>query len=154
MYNNYQQGYVNPYNNSYGVPNFNGVPTYQPFYQPQSTMQQNAPQQATTPQQQMQPTTQIQNIEYVNGIEGAKAYIMQPNSTKWLMDSDGSFFYVKTSNAQNQATVKAYKYVEYNANVTKDDNAEQIEYVTLDEFNKLKKTVNNLIKGKKEVVNE
>lgn len=148
MYNNYQQGYVNPYLAGYNAPNFNATQPYQPLYQMQPNASQNANQSVT---QQMPQNT---SIEYVNGIEGAKAYIMQPNSTKWLMDSDGSFFYVKTSNAQNQATVKAYKYVEYNANVTKDDNAEQIEYVTLDEFNKLKKIVNNLIKSKKEVVNE
>lgn len=127
---------------------------YYPYYQPNfyGTQQQNAPPQAFIPQQpQTTATSQFYGsntgIEYVNGIEGAKAYIMQPNSQKWLMDSDGSYFYLKVSNAQNQASVRIFEYKEIDL-ATKTPKPTESEFVTKEEFEALKKTVASL-KAKK-----
>lgn len=91
-------------------------------------------------------------IEYVNGIEGAKAYIMQPNSTRWLMDSDGSYFYLKTSNAQNQASVKMYEYKEIDISTKKaKETKSEIDmsaYVKKEDFDALKKVVAGLKKSR------
>lgn len=98
--------------------------------------------------------TQGSAIEYVNGIEGAKAYIMQPNSTKWLMDSDGSYFYLKSSNAQNQANVRMFEYKEIDMSTKKakevatSNEIDMSEYVKKEDFDALKKTVASLKKSK------
>lgn len=145
--------------------------TYYPYYQPQSPQNQfygaqgqgqvfvpaqpqmaqngafNVPQTAVP---QFSSGQNINTIEYVNGIEGAKAYIMQPNSVKWLMDSDGSYFYLKTSNAQNQASVKMFEYKEIDV-ATKKALVPEIDvslFVKKEEFDALKKTVASLKRAK------
>jgi len=49
---------------------------------------------------------------YVNGIEGAKAYLMNPNQTILLMDSNQPIFYLKTSNGLGQATIRIFEFKE------------------------------------------
>ena len=49
---------------------------------------------------------------YVNGIIGAKAYNIPPNSTFFLIDSDAPFFYVKTSDRNGMCTLKTYEFKE------------------------------------------
>lgn len=108
MYNNpYQSQYATPYYTAYNAPNFNGGGYANMFTQPQANSPQNGPQPPTPQMGQNQ-----QSIEYVNGLAGAQGFLMQPNSTKWLMDSDDKFFYIKSSNAQGQATVRMFRYEE------------------------------------------
>jgi len=58
--------------------------TYQPFYQPQ----------------QANPTPQSQTgLNWVQGETGAKSYLVAPNSTVMLMDSERDVFYIKSSDA-------------------------------------------------------
>ncbi len=49
---------------------------------------------------------------YVNGIEGAKAYLMNPNQTILLMDSDNPIFYLKSSNQLGQANIRIFEFKE------------------------------------------
>ena len=49
---------------------------------------------------------------FVNGIEGAKSYIVQPNQTILLMDSDAPMCYMKQSNGLGQSTLRYFKLVE------------------------------------------
>ncbi len=57
--------------------------------------------------------TNINNqYAYVNGIEGAKAYLMNPNQTMLLMDSDEPIFYLKTSNQLGQASIRIFEFKE------------------------------------------
>ena len=49
---------------------------------------------------------------YVNGIEGAKAYLMNPNQTILLMDSDNPIFYLKSSNQLGQSSIRTFKFEE------------------------------------------
>lgn len=154
--------------------------SYYPYYQPQTPQNQfyGAQQQSqplnqfiqqqpqngsyALPQQQINPFVQVTpqqqtqqaSIEYVNGIEGAKAYIMQPNSTKWLMDSDGNYFYLKSSNAQNQASVRMYEYKEIDIATKKEKEQEKKQdidmscFVKKEDFDALKKVVASLKKSR------
>lgn len=105
----------------------------------------------------MQPSAQNGAIEYVNGIEGARAYFMQPNSTKLLLDSDNQFFYIKKSDVQNKATIKVYSYMEVDSDIPKTrEQKTEIDlsaYVKKKDFDSLKKLVEKLAK-KGEVTDE
>lgn len=131
MFNNY----ANPYFTGYNGANFNANPYGSPSVQFQPNATQNGLQQATMPHA----------IEYVNGVEGAKAYLIPPNSTKLLMDSDGDYFYIKTANPQGQANVKIYKYEEVTQSTSK-DNAEKktVKYATMEDIEAIKEEIEKL----------
>ena len=63
-------------------------------------------------QQQSQNFSQQTNITFVNGIEGAKAFQMSPNSSALLMDSDNSKFYVKSTDNLGVAKICSYTFIE------------------------------------------
>ena len=63
-------------------------------------------------QQQGQNFNQQTNITFVNGIEGAKAFQMSPNSSALLMDSDNSKFYVKSTDNLGVAKISSYTFIE------------------------------------------
>lgn len=89
-----------------------------------------------------------QNVyAFVNGVEGAKSYQVQPNQTVLLMDSEQPVCYMKTANALGQGVLRYFKLSE----VTEADlraNASTInQSVALDkneEFVSLKKQVEEL----------
>ena len=92
------------------------------------------------PNYQYNPYAQIQTgnngINWVQGIEGAKAYQLSPNSNVILMDSenDGTF-YIKVSDNVGMCNLRVFKYEE----ILSSPNPE---YVTRSE---LKTEVENLI---------
>lgn len=52
-------------------------------------------------------------INWVQGIEGAKAYQLQPNSNVMLMDSENEeTFYIKTSDNVGMCNLRIFKYKE------------------------------------------
>ena len=52
-------------------------------------------------------------INWVQGIEGAKAYQLQPNSNVMLMDSENDeTFYIKTSDNVGMCNLRIFKYKE------------------------------------------
>ena len=51
-------------------------------------------------------------LVFVNGVEGAKAYIVQPNSTIYLRDSDSDKLFIKYCDAQGRSTLRTYALVE------------------------------------------
>lgn len=98
MYN-YNNPYASPYTSYY----------QQPYAtQTQPSVYQN--QQQQTPQQTYIPLT------FVNGEVGAKAFIMQPNSTIYLQDSDSDKLFIKKSDIQGKSIMKKYKLVELDEN--------------------------------------
>lgn len=137
----------NPYNNyPYGN-------VYQPFTYPYGNMnyQGNNNQQINN-QQMQQP--QMNQYAFVNGIEGAKSFQMQPNQTILLMDSDRPVCYMKTTNNIGQASLRYFKLTEVNENELKDDTQPQTnnvnnDYVLKADFDALSKKVNDLL-GKME----
>lgn len=109
-------------------------------YQPYSQFAQNNP---YLPQ----PAAITNNgINWVQGIEGAKAWQMQPNSNAMLLDSenDGTF-YIKTSDNVGMCNLRVFKYEEITAQ-QKQSNADLSEYVKKSELESL---IMNIIGGKK-----
>lgn len=130
----YQSPYAqNPYYNS----PYANVQNNQQAYQQQQPQMQNP-----------QPTMQMQsNIEYVNGIEGAKAFILPPNAQKLLLDSDNAFFYIKTTDAQGKPSVRRFRYVDIDAEQSQPKQEKpQVSYVTLEQFTDLLENFDNLKK--------
>lgn len=137
MYNNY----TNPYYTGYNGANFNANPYGSPSVQFNPNYAQNGSQ--GFGQQQVQQQQQQQAIEYVNGLEGAKGYLMLANSTKLLMDSDGNYFYIKSANQNGQANIRIFKYQE----VTQESQPKlepKVEYATLKDLEELKKQIDDL----------
>jgi hypothetical protein len=112
MYQNQYNPYGTMYQNPYGQP-----PYYNAYANLQNNQQnfQQPQQQVPNPQAQPQTPLMQSNIEYVNGIEGAKAFILPPNTQKLLLDSDNPFFYIKTTDMQGKPTVKRFRYVDIDA---------------------------------------
>jgi hypothetical protein len=115
----------------------------------QQNFQQAQPQ-VQTPQPQPQQQVPIQsNIEYVNGIEGAKAFILPPNTQKLLLDSDNSFFYIKTTDTQGKPSVRRFRYIDIDAEQQAQPQRQeqpQDNYVTLQQFTDLLQNFDDLKK--------
>lgn len=110
-----------PNYNPYGYNNYNGYNFNQYPQQPQSNQ-----------------------YAFVNGIEGAKSYQMQPNQTVLLMDSDASVCYMKQSNSIGQSTLRYFKLVETSEQELRGVTP-QTEYVLKSDFDTLNSKVNELI---------
>ena len=91
----------------------------------------------------MQPSTPKTNIEYVNGVEGARAYPIPPNSKILLVDGDSKTFFIKTTDYEGKPTLERYSYAKY-VEVPKDT-----DYVTMAQFNQLVDQFNHFIANDK-----
>lgn len=89
---------------------FNGFPaTYQPMYyapQYQPMMQQQQPAQ---PVQTQQPQMNS-NLIWVQGEAGAKSYLVAPNTTVQLWDSEKQTIYLKSADASGMPSMKVLDY--------------------------------------------
>lgn len=83
------------------------------------------------------PTT----LTRVTGIEGAKAYQMAPNSTVALFDNNEDIMYIKTTDGAGFPTIRTFSFSEVTHNTQQQ--LSNNEYVTRDEFNKLKEELLN-----------
>lgn len=90
---------------------------------------------------QMQSAYQPQNqaLIRVTGIDGARAYQMQPNSVVPLFDSDNDIMYIKSTDGAGFPTIKAFTFAPYEATQTQSQN----DYVTRAEFEELKGMIEN-----------
>lgn len=96
-------GYFPMFNNFQQNPSFNNYIPYNSYTA--NLAQQNA----NFNNQSFQAQT---NITFVNGMEGAKAFQLRPNSNVLLMDSDNSKFYVKSTDNLGIANIQTYSFVE------------------------------------------
>lgn len=108
-------GYM-PYNPTNAAPDMlNQFKTpYQPMqqpYMPTSTMPQNVP--------------NNNGIIWTQGLEGAKAYLVAPNTTVTLWDSESPTIYVKTADANGIPSMRILDFTERTENVSK-SNAEHV----------------------------
>ena len=105
--------------------NYNN-PYFNPYQSYPYTQQQ-------TPQ--TQPTNYLQ-LTFINGIEGAKAFIVAPNQTIYLKDSDSNILYEKKADAQGRYTLTAFelKQVELNTPTP----TQPTPYATTNDLNALK----------------
>ena len=125
--------------------------TYQPMpqpYQDRLTQLQNQYQQAINiPQMQTIPQPQVnQGLLWVSGEVGAKSYLVAPNSTVLLMDSDAQRFYLKSADNAGMPNLRIFEYKEV-TNIPKnepqalnlDENVLNDKFVTRDEYEGLKR---------------
>jgi hypothetical protein len=118
-YNNY-----NPY----------GMPNYYPTYQPQM------------PQAQTQPTS---SRIWVSGEAGAKAYLLAPNTSVDLWDSEAQTIYLKSADALGMPSMKIIDYTIRDASSAPKKEAPEInldDYVTKKDFDAFEEKIKKQIK--------
>ena len=99
---------------NYNNPYFNPYNQY-PYSQPQ------------------QPQTNYLPLTFISGIEGAKAFIVAPNQTVYLKDSDSNILYEKRADAQGRYSLTAYEMKPVN-----DTSKQQSQYATTSDLTALK----------------
>ena len=111
-------------------------------YQPQY-MYQPQPQQTQTQQTQT-------GIIWVQGEAGAKSYLVAPNTTVQLWDSESQSIYLKSADASGMPSMKILDYTIRDNSIPTPQNTPQpnTDYVTKDEFNNFKQEVQKMIGGK------
>lgn len=140
MYPGGYPAYNNPYANQ----------AYQErMAQLQSSYQQALPQAA--PQQPAQAQATInQGLLWVQGEAGAKAYLMAPNTTVLLMDSENERFYIKSTDGAGMPNLRMFSYQEMHTNapapVPEQPQIDTSMFVGREEFEGLKQQYFDLIK--------
>ena len=88
--------------------------TYQPMPQPypDRLAQLQSQYQQTVNVPQMAPQQINQGLLWVSGEVGAKSYLVAPNSTVLLMDSDASRFYLKSADQSGMPSLRIFEYTE------------------------------------------
>lgn len=105
----------------YGQNYYQNQPYQAPYYQipmPVPDTLAQLRQQQSAPVQQPQQQPQVQNgIIWVQGESGAKSYLLPPNTTALLMDSENSAFYIKSVDASGvPLPLRAFDFVERQQN--------------------------------------
>ena len=125
-----------------------GYPVYSqqyPAYQDRLVQLQNQYQQ-TIPQYQ-QPVNQ--GLLWVQGVEGAKSYLVAPNTTVLLMDADAQRFYLKSTDGTGIPTLRTFEYTEVSQNALQPSQSvpEDLDnkYVTRTEYDALKQQYEDII---------
>ena len=90
--------------------------------------------------QQIFPQEQPQNLIRVNGIDGAKAYQMNANSTVALFDSNEDIMYIKNTDGAGFPSIRMFKFEEVNEIK---NNGEKQDYISRKEFEEFKKELMN-----------
>ena len=106
----------------------NFTPYPQPNYQPRQVQPQNV-------------------YAFVNGLEGAKSYIVPANQTVLLMDSEQPVCYMKTANALGQGSLRYFKLTEVSEAEVRTPitpNQPKSNFVTKEEFETLVKRIEAL----------
>lgn len=60
----------------------------------------------------VQPAPQQNGINWVQGIAGAKAFMVAPGQTAFLMDSEGQTFYMKSADQSGMPTLRVFDFQE------------------------------------------
>lgn len=129
MYNTYPVTYQNPY-------------YQQPLLvQPQSQLMSQQ-QNSIIPQPQ-QPV-QNNNIIWVTGEAGAKSYLVAPNTTVQLWDSESQTIYLKSADASGMPSIKTLEYTIKNDNPPLQATLVEEEYISREEFEDLKGEIKSL----------
>lgn len=121
--------------NPYGVyPNQFAYPQTQAIYQSQPQAINQSPQQNSS-----------QGIIWVQGEAGAKSYIVNPNQSILLMDSEASTFYIKSSDSSGMPLpLRIFDYQERTSNgqqaspIQETSQIDTSQFVTHEEFDKFK----------------
>ena len=102
-----------------------------------------------------QPQTNYLPLTFINGIEGAKAFIVGANQTVYLKDSDSNILYEKRADAQGKYSIVAYELRQVDLNNT---SRPAEEYITKsdfeDKFTKLSNKLDRLAKNYSKLIKE
>lgn len=125
-------------------------PQYQQPYQTQVQPPMDRLSQLQAQQYQMQPVPQTnQGLLWVQGEAGAKSYLVAPNTTVLLMDSEGSRFYLKSTDNAGMPRLRVFEYSEVSQNAQQAQNSAQInfddKYVTRKEYDGLQEKYMEII---------
>ena len=133
---------------------YQNYPIYQNVYPPayqdrlaqlQNQYQQTMPQ-IPTPQPQVN-----QGLLWVSGEIGAKSYLVAPNTTVLLMDSEGQRFYLKSTDGAGMPSLRIFEYNEVTANNPQNTHpiVENLDnkYVTREEFDGFNKQISEQYKS-------
>lgn len=105
--------------------------TYQtPVYYPQQAQPQ-------PPQQ-----TQTQSLIWVQGEAGAKSYLVAPNSTVTLWDSEAQTIYIKSADATGMPSIRTLDYT-----IRGSEEKMSVNYVTMDDFDRIEKEIDEIKKA-------
>lgn len=133
----------------------NGFPiNYGQFY-PQYQIQPTYTQQTTTPTP-VSPAQQAQGgIIWVQGEAGAKSYLVAPNTTVQLWDSERQSIYLKSADASGMPSMKILDYTireqaQAPAPVVAEQGPITVDYVTHQELKELEDKITHKIDGIKE----
>ena len=110
-------------------------PNYPSYVYPQAPVQ--------TPVQQPQPQQNV-GIIWVQGEAGAKSYLVAPNNTVQLWDSESQTIYLKSADASGMPSMKVIDYTIRDAVSQTPTPTIPIDYPTRKEFDALKTQVNDL----------
>lgn len=93
-------------------------------------------------QQPAQPPQTNQGLLWVQGEAGAKSYLVAPNTTVLLMDSEGSRFYLKSTDNAGMPSLRVFEYSEVSQNASQAAQSAQTnlddKYVTRQEYDALR----------------
>ena len=94
---------------------------------------------------QSQPSQQNNGIIWVQGEAGAKSYLVAPNTTVQLWDSESDVIYLKSADASGMPSMKVIDYKVRNSSQDQSVSINpQISYATKDDINVLKTEIDNL----------
>lgn len=113
---------------------------YQPQFYPVNTQMQNAQ------VSQAMSGSSNNGIIWVQGEAGAKSYLVAPNTTVQLWDSESQTIYLKSADASGMPSIKTLDYtIREKAQATEShENVSKAEFVTRDEFEALKSKIEAL----------
>ena len=112
--------------------NYPIMQNYSNFHPMMSPYQDRLSQLQTNYQQTVGTPTQVnQGLLWVSGEVGAKSYLVAPNSTVLLMDSDAQRFYLKSADSSGMPSLRVFEYSEVS---NAPQNAPQAPYSDLKEL--------------------
>lgn len=138
-------------------PTIQNYSNYQPLPQPYpdrlSQLQNQYQQTVNVPQVPSVPQPQVnQGLLWVSGEVGAKSYLVAPNSTVLLMDSDAQRFYLKSADNAGMPNLRIFEYTEVtnvpqNAPQALNTDLKELDgkYVTREEYEGLKKQYESIM---------
>ena len=108
----------------------NGFPVTYPYYQPQYI----------PPAQPSQ--TNNNSLIWVQGEQAAKSYLISPNTTVALWDSDDQKIYLKSADASGMPSIKTLKYIIEESGQS--EPTAKVEYAKQSDLDKLKERLDHL----------
>lgn len=130
------------YPNQYQPYQYQHAPQVQPPMDRLAQLQAQQYQMNQPMQQPAQPPQTNQGLLWVQGEAGAKSYLVAPNTTVLLMDSEGSRFYLKSTDNSGMPSLRVFEYSEVSQNASQAAQSAQTnlddKYVTRQEYDALR----------------